>query len=118
MTTGGAIEGGIALILFGLVTQQLVNLSKLVLAKDVNGVITNVVAWGVAFGTLLLFANSDASNVVLPIVGQPLSSLSTATLALVAIVAMAGAGAWYDRTKARDNSQSAAYPSLASKSDA
>ncbi len=113
MDIGPQVGGALALAAFALAASAVFGVVKFALAQDWNGVLSNVVYFAATFGILLLAANSDyTQNAVIPALGVSLGSLDTASLAIVSLGAYGVGGFLFDRTKARDNSQSAAQPSL------
>ena len=112
MDTGTAITSVVALTLFIAATSQLTNLVKFLRAGDWNGVLTQVAAAVVAYLVITAFAHSSWGDLVLPALDKPLNVLSGTDLIIVAVAGSSAAGWLFERTKARDASQSAATPSL------
>jgi len=110
---GPQVGGALALVALALAASQVFGLVKYALAKDANGVVSNVVYFVATFALLLLAANSSwTENLVIPAIGVQLATLDIGSLVIVSLGAYGVGGFLFDRTKARDDSQSAAQPSL------
>ncbi len=82
------------------------------IGKNNNMVITQLLVWGVGFGILLLAANAEISSGFSPFPGHTLGSLDVASLLLASMMTGSTGSVVYDFKKARDNSDTAAEPSL------
>lgn len=113
MNTPQVVGGVAALAALSLASVQAMNFVKYLLAKDWNGVVTNLAFFVVSFLLLLLAANSNyTEGVAIPGINTPLHFLDLGSLAIVALGIFGVGGQWYDRTRAKDNNQSAEVPSL------
>jgi hypothetical protein len=111
-STGGAITAVVATGLMAVVIIQFISFIKSIAARDWNAAVTQVLVVLVALGAIQLFANSSFGIATIPGLDVPVEDLSF-TDSLIAALALFGAGGFlYDRTKARDNTQTAAQPSL------
>jgi hypothetical protein len=89
------------------------NLVKFVRAKDLNGVLTIVLAWAVGTGCALWLANADVTESIAFIEGAPpIGDLNFGSLALLGIGFGGLASVIADIRSARDNNDSAAKPPL------
>lgn len=114
MNNTAQVVGGVAaLAALALAASNVLALVKYVLAKDVNALVTNLLFFGASLGLLVLAANANyVQNAVIPGVDIQLRLLDFSSLVIVALGIYGVGGFFYDRTKARDNTQSAAQPPL------
>lgn len=111
--TAQVVGGVAALLALGLAASNVLALVKYLLAKDVNAIVTNLLFFGASLGLLLLAAQASYTEfVTIPGIDVSLHSLDFPSLVIVALGIYGVGGAWYDRTKAKDNTQSAAQPPL------
>lgn len=111
-STGGAITAVVATGLMAVVVIQALAFVKAVRAADWNAVVTQLLVVLVALGAVQLFAHSSFGIATIPGLDVPVKSLSVADSVIAALALFGASGFLYDRTKARDNSQSAAQNSL------
>lgn len=113
-TTGGAITAIAATAVMAFVVVQFVNLLKSARAKDWNAVVTPLIAVAGAAGAILLAqASAHFGAWTIPGIDVPVSDLNAGDIVIASVAVGLGFGGFLvDRTKARDNSQSAAYPPL------
>jgi hypothetical protein len=88
-----------------------VDFVKYVANRDVNAVVTQIVAWGMGIALAFIAANSAWAESIL-INGIPLSVLSGWSLAFVGVNIASLAGFGWDTIKALDGSNSAVIPDL------
>jgi len=113
MPIGSQVGGALALVALALAASQVFGLVKYLLARQWNGAVSTAVYFFATWGLLALAASSDyVGTATIPALGSTLQSLDGASLAMVSLGAFGVGGFLFDRTKARDNSQSAAEPSL------
>lgn len=84
---------------------------KYLSARDLRAAVTQLVVWGASIGLAFLLRASDFGDAI-RIGAAPLSHLNDASLVLVGFAFGSTASVVYDFKKARDNSDSAAEPSL------
>lgn len=107
----------VPIIVIGALLKKAVDFLKYLLAKDWNGVVTQLVVWLVGIGLTWLLSASDFANGV-EIGGLDLGNLNTASIVLVGLSLSSTASfLGQDLIKALDNTQSAATPNLVEKSD-
>ena len=113
MGTGAQIGGALAITALALAASQVFAFVKYGLAKDWNGFVSSFVYFAATFGILELAQNANFTKaLVIPAIGVSLRTLDLGSIVLVSLGAFGIGGFLYDRTKARDNTQSAAQPPL------
>ena len=111
-TTGGAITAVVATGLMAVVVIQALAFVKALRAKDWNAVLTQIIVVAVGFGAVALFAHSSFGVATIPGLDVPVKQLSAADSLIAAVALFGASGFLYDRTKARDNTQSASQHSI------
>jgi len=101
----------VPLLFMAAMVKKAVDLLRYAFSGDVNGIITQVVAWAVGIGVVFLVAYSDLGHQV-NINGASLASLNQWTWVLAGLALSSGAGFGADTLRALDNTDSASMPSL------
>jgi len=92
---------------------KVVDWAKLLVNKDWNGAITQLVAWVAGVLALVAGANSDAFEAfAIPGMIKPIGDLNTWSLILLGVAMMSAGSVAYDFKKALDGSDSAKMPPL------
>lgn len=91
---------------------KIVDFLKYVLARDGNGVVTQLAVWVGAIAVIILAANADLTEGLQLIGGRGLGSLNVWSLILAGLLIGSGASATVDVKKAIDGTDSAAVPPL------
>jgi len=103
----------LGLAALGALASKVIELLKLLRAKDVNGAVTLVSIWVAGLVAVFLGAEADVTeNLSLPGTGIPLGSLDTGSKILLGLVMMSSISFAYDFKKAFDQSDSAKQPPL------
>lgn len=103
----------VPLLFMAAFVKKAVDVLKYAFAADVNGILTQVVAWAAGIGIAFLVAYSNFGDQV-NVNGIALSSLNSWAIVLAGMAVASGAGFGVDTLKALDNTDSAAMPTLTS----
>lgn len=95
-----------AVALIGALIYKLVDFGKLVTSKNVNGVVTQLVAWVVGVGVVFLASAADVTN-KFAFNGVVLSDLDGGSKVFLGLLATSIFSAVYDLKSALDNDDSA-----------
>lgn len=95
----------VPLLVLGLVVRQVTDLLKQITNRDVNAVVTQVLAWLAGVGLAFLVGASDFGRLV-PVGSSNLGAIDGPAKLLVGLVFLAIAGAAHDLKKAVDTSNS------------
>ncbi len=102
-----------ALALLALV-KKLIDFLRYASARDVNGVVTQLVTWVSGFGALLLAAQTNWADQIM-VGDSSLAALNVWSLVFVGMTVASSASVVHDVTKAVDNKDTAAIPKLLDK---
>lgn len=101
----------VPLLLMVACIKKVVDLIKYATNADINGLITQVVAWAAGIGVVAVMAHSDFASTAV-INGVTLESLNWAGIAIAGTVVASAAGFGWDTLKSLDNTNSAIVPNL------
>lgn len=104
------MEFGLLIVMSTLV-KKLVDTAKYATNGDVNGVVTQIVAWGAGVLVTAIGAHSDFAG-TFAIADHTLASLNGWSQALVGVNLASLSGVGWDLLKAIDNTNSAVLPNL------
>lgn len=91
---------------------KIVDVLKYALARNGNGVVTQLVVWVAAVFVVIVAANADLTEGLRLVGGRPLGTLNGWSLFLAGLLLGSGASTTVDFKKALDGSDSAAVPPL------
>ncbi len=101
----------IPIVLMATLVGKLVDFVRQVRGKDLNGVLTQVVAWIAGVAIVLLFAESDWANAV-QFGDIFLDQMNFASQVIAGLALASGYSTFKDFLKSRDATQTSALPSL------
>lgn len=90
---------------------KLVDFGKYLTARNINGAVTQLVAWGAGIGAFFLLSRTDFASGI-TIGDLSLSTLNGASLILVGMSVASVGSLAIDFKQARDNTDTAAKPAL------
>lgn len=101
----------VPLLVVAALLKKIVDFVRYILGRDVNGAVTQVVAWVAGVGLMWLVSASDFVDGVV-VGGLQLGDLNAASIILAGLAVSSTAGVGVDVIKAVDNTQSAMVPSI------
>jgi len=103
----------LTLLPLALLLAKILDFVKYARARDVNGAVTQLVAWAGGVALVFVAANADL-GANMDVAGQTLGTLNAWSLVLVGLSLASTGSALVDVKKAVDNTDSAAVPALVS----
>lgn len=95
--------------------KKIVDFFKMASGGDMNGAVTQLVAWGAGVAAVMLFAQSDWADGI-QVADHALSTLNAWSQFIVGMTIASSAGVVTDTIKAIDNTDSAGFPPLLTRS--